>query len=145
MKKFTILALALLVWAVAGGALAGGQSALINTNWAGALTFIDVNGNMISDNATLTFTDETGDFLAGTLSCTTGSVCGKLPLPATPVAFSCIRAGDALQMAFVEGHMFAAIYKGHPVKKGNRPPPQMWIQGSNFQDGDMFRGTLTKQ
>ena len=144
MRKFAVLGIALLVLAVAASALAGGPSALKDTTWVGALTFVHPNdGSTAIDNATLTFTAEDGEFLAGTLSCKTAP-CEVLPETPT-IAFSCIRMGDVLQMTAVGYSMSAVIFKGHPVKKGNRHPQHMLIQGSNFLDGDMFRGTLTKQ
>jgi hypothetical protein len=142
MRKLAVLGMALLFWAVAASALAGGPLALKDTTWVGALTFVDPNdGSIATDNATLTFTDEDGEFLAGTLSCKTAP-CDILP---NSVSFSCIRMGNVLEMTAVGYSMSAAMFKGHPVKKGNRHPLQMLIQGSNFQNGDMFRGTLTKQ
>ena len=148
MRKVAVLGIALLFWAVAASALAGGPLALKDTTWVGALTFVHPNdGSTVTDNATLTFTAEDGEFLAGTLACKTAPTvpCQVLPDPLTPISFSCIRMGNVLEMTAVGYSMSAVIFKGHPVKKGNRHPQQMLIQGSNFQDGDMFRGTLTKQ
>jgi hypothetical protein len=142
MRKFAVIGIALVFWAVAASALAGGPLALKDTTWVGALTFVHPNdGSTATDNATLTFTVEDGEFLAGTLSCKT-TPCEVLP---TPVSFSCIRMGNMLEMTAVGYSVSAAMFKGHPVKKENRRPQQMLIQGGNFLDGDMFRGTLTKQ
>ena len=145
MRKLALFGIALLVWAVAASALAGGPSALKDTTWVGALTFVHpLDGSTVTDNATLTFIAEDGEFLAGTLSCKTAP-CEVLIDASASIAFSCVRMGDVLQMTAVGYSMSAAIFNGHPVRKGNRHPQQMLIQGSNSQDGDMFRGTLTKQ
>ena len=142
MRKVAVLGIALLFWAVAASALAGGPLALKDTTWAGALTFVHPNdGSTATDNATLTFTAEDGEFLAGTLACKT-TQCETLT---PPIYFSCIKMGNVLEMAAIGYSMSAAIFNGHPVRKGNRHPQQMLIQGSNSQDGIMFRGTLTKQ
>ena len=90
MRKVAVLGIALLFWAVAASALAGGPLALKDTTWVGALTFVHPNdGSTVTDNATLTFTAEDGEFLAGTLSCKTAP-CEVLPETPTVISFSCI-------------------------------------------------------
>ena len=142
MRKATILSITLLVWVLAASAMAAGPPALKGT-WVGTLTFVHADGSSITtDNSTLTFIEENGDFLSGTLACTT-TPCVTLLDESIP--FSCIRNGDSLQMT-AEGYLMSAmIFQGHIPKKGTPPPPNVMIQGNNFQDGDTFRGTLTKR
>jgi hypothetical protein len=138
-KTATFIGVGLLFLVVAAAALAAGPSALLGPPWTGEITTVTrtVDGNVttISDNATLIFTDESGDYLAGTLT---------IKSPPAVLAFTCIRNGRSLQMTAPDTLMAAEIFLGHPVKKGARPPQNMAIQGRNVADGTMFEGTLTK-
>jgi hypothetical protein len=140
-KIATIFSVALLVLVAAASAFAGNSPALLNTVWTGELTVARAESDNVTietDNATLIFTGQKGDFFAGTLT---------LKSPTAPelvLKVTCMRDGRSLVMA-APGHLMAAeIFLGHPVKRGARPPQNMVIQGRSVADGAMFEGTLTK-
>jgi hypothetical protein len=137
-KIATIFSVGLLVLAVVASAFASGSPALLNTVWTGEMTIAraeDDNVTIATDNATLTFTGQKGDFFAGTLAFKNSLV---------ELKFTCLRDGRSLVMAATDHLMAAEIFLGHPVKRGTRPPQNMVIQGRSVADGKMFEGTLTK-
>jgi hypothetical protein len=114
-----------------------GPAGLLNTNWVGILTVVDADGNITSDNstkATLTFTDENGELLAG-----------KVSSPSLSFSFACLRDGRSLQMTGPNYLMSGEIFKGRYHKKGTLPTQTMTIQGSGLAEGIMFQGVLTQQ
>ncbi len=138
MKKIaTIVGAGLLVWLLTANALGDSHSAFLNTTWVGAITFVDSDGNIVTDNSTLRFTNESGDFLAAAFSAEGFSD--------SPVLFSCIRNGETFLMTAKGYLMLAGIYKERPSKKGSEPVQTMTIHGSSIIDGSMFQGTLIKE
>lgn len=146
MKRTTLfVTLALMVWLMTAGVSAAGSSALVDTKWAGPLSFVSAGATEITtDNATISFTFEEGEFLAGTLVFTddeTGVAGDAIP-------FSCIRNGESLTIT-ADGYYLisAAVSKGRCSKRGTPPPQVMTIQGSNAGETGsyMFKGTLKKQ
>ena len=139
-KTVTVVSTALLAMLLVGGAVAAGPSSLLNTTWTGVVTIVarsaDGNVTLTPDNATLVFTGENGEFLAGTLDRT---------LDSTSVDFTCVRDGRSLHMTAKGYLMFGEIFMGHPVKRGARPPQNMLIQGNDLTEGNMFQGILKKQ
>jgi hypothetical protein len=67
-KAKTVLTIGLLVALLATSSFAASSETLLLTAWQGPLTFIYPDGTTATDNATLTFFSETGDFSAATLS-----------------------------------------------------------------------------
>jgi hypothetical protein len=120
----------------AGNALAKhSRSALVDTEWTGDITAVDVNGNTtVLTGASLKFVTESDDFrfLSGTLS--------------TPaISFSAIRHGDELILGAVGYIISADIDKHHGGHHRRNNPDTLKIRGSNVTDGSTFVGTLTKQ
>jgi len=140
-RTATILGIGLLVLLMAGSALATNPSSLKDTTWTGLLTFIvSIDGKLVTstDNATLVFTGEDGDYLVGTINFEdTPSV--------SDVTFTCIKEGRALLMTAPDYLMSGFIFPGHPIKKGARPPLHMAIQGRSVANGTMFEGTLIRK
>jgi hypothetical protein len=147
MKRATILSIVLLIFAVTTPAFAAGPTpgpnALKDTTWIGVLTFVNTDGETVEDNGTLTFTAESGNFLAGKLECKT-SPCVFLP-PDPGILFSCIRNGNDLQMTANGYSMSAAFFVTPAPKKANPPRKILTIQGSDISNGNMFQGALKKQ
>jgi hypothetical protein len=137
-KTVAILGICLLVLVSSAGIAGAARFALLNTEWTGVLTTVTrlADGNVTTspDNATLTFTGEDGDFLAGAI---TGKNSNFKDL-----TFTGIRDGRSLRLTAEGTLMTAEIFPGHPVKKGVRPPQNMVIQGSCVGNGTMFEGTL---
>jgi hypothetical protein len=141
MKKTAfVLGICLLVLVSLASAVAAARSVLLHTEWTGVLTVVartgDGNVTISPDNATLTFTGEKDDFLAGKI---VGTITGK------NLVFTGIKDGRSLHLTAADTLMSAEIFPGHPVKKGGRPPQIMVIQGSDVGDGTMFEGTLIKK
>lgn len=137
-RTATILGIGLLVLVATASAFAAGRSALLNSEWTGVLTIVAHadNGNVTitTEDATLIFTGENGDYLAGTIK----------GLPSV-LEFTCIKEGRALLMTAPDYLMSGFIFPGHPIKKGARPPLHMAIQGRSVANGAMFEGTLIKK
>jgi hypothetical protein len=153
MKKITILSIFLLILAVATSTFAGGVTpswkALAGTTWVGVLTFVHTDNSTSEDNATLTFSSTaTGKFLSGTIACSPNSDCADLlDLNSQPLTllFSGIKNGDELLLTADGYSMFALISIGRPAKRGKLPAQYMTVEGSHFDGGDTFLGTLSKQ
>jgi hypothetical protein len=148
MRKATSFSIVLLIFTLATVAVAGtvvpGPNALNGTTWVGVLTFVRASGITETDNATLTFTAESGNFLAGTLECKEFSTCGLLPA-APGIEFSCIRNGNELHLTATGYSLFGLLTTGPVPKKGNPPHKKMMIQGGDIELGNMFQGILIKQ
>jgi hypothetical protein len=141
-RTATLLGIGLLVLMMTGSAFAANPSSLKGTTWNGLLTIVrssdEGNVTTTSDNATIVFTGEDGDYLVGTMHIK------GLP-PESDVTFTCIREGKVLLMTAKGYLMSGMIVPGHPVKKGARPPLNLVIQGRNVDDGSMFEGVLIKK
>ena len=142
-KTAIILSVGLLVLVTVAVAFAAGATGLLNTKWTGVLTIVTGptgDGNVTTltcDNATLTFTGQDGEFLAGTLE-------NKCLAKAFKLDFTGIKDGRSLYLTAKDYLMSAEIFMGRPIKKGGRPHQNMMIRGSNVGDGTMFEGNLIK-
>lgn len=134
-KNAVIWGLGLLVWLLATCAFAG-LPGLQETTWLGPITIVDSVGNLTSDNATLKIINDTGDFIAGTLTGTITSL---------SVSFGGLKDGRSLKMTGVDYLMAGEIFKGRNHKKGTVPTQTMMIEGSGLAEGIMFQGVLTQQ
>ena len=138
MRRTTIiLGIGLLVCMLVTSAFAVGPNAsLKGSKWVGVLTFIypdDGNITLTTDNSTLTFISEKGEFLGGTLSSPSLGV----------LIFTCVRDGKAFQMT-ADGYLMSAQVLSAPYSR-NRFHQVMTILGSSFADGTMFQGSLIRQ
>jgi hypothetical protein len=143
-KTCTVFSVVLLVLLMAASAFAAKPFALKDTTWTGELTFVagviknddNVTLSLAEDNATLAFTDENGDFLAGTIK--------AFKQPGLDLVFTAIRDGRSLHLT-APGYLISAeIFMGPPTRKGVRPPKNIAIQGTAVDKGSLFLGTLTR-
>jgi hypothetical protein len=133
-KALSLISICLMVIFVAADAFAQSPSqTLLNSTWKGDLTILHVDGTTTTLAAsTLTFATKNGNFLSGTISD-----------PA--VEFSAISGFDfAIFMTAPNYKISAEIRRGFR-RHGIQGVDTMQIQGSNFTDGSMFVGTLTRQ
>lgn len=134
-KNVVMCGLGLFVWLLAACAFAG-PPGLQQTTWFGPITIVDADGNLTSDNATVMFSKDTGEFIAGTLTGTITSL---------SVSFGGLREGRSLKMTGVDYLMAGEIFKGRSHSKHTPPTQTLTIQGSGLADGIMFQGVLTQQ
>lgn len=137
-KAICVTAVCLIALFLSGIAIAqhGWFFSLANTTWKGDLTVINVDGSTaVITGSTLIFATQTGDFITGTIS-----------EPA--IAFSAIKEDfeRSIHMTAANFKVTAEIVRGFRFRHHwNQSPDSMSIVGSNFADGSMFTGTLTRQ
>lgn len=112
---------------------------LLNTSWTGNLTVINIDGSTtVLTGAVLTFTAQNGRFLSGALTqpaIVFSAVKEGFEREITMTAPNCRISADITGGGFHHEHDFDRSYTGQNMR----------IQGSNFADGSMFIGTLTRQ
>ncbi len=138
-KAICVTALCLVALFLGGNATAqhGWFDSLANTTWKGDLTVINVDGStMVLNGSILVFATQTADFITGTIS-------GPM------IAFSAIKEdfGRSIHMTAPNYKISAEIVRGYRFRHWDmgRSQDAITLVGSNFADGSMFTGTLTRQ
>jgi hypothetical protein len=108
---------------------------LEGTTWTGDLTVVQAGGTVSNKtDFSLSFTADDSKFVGGTITDFGGS-------------FSGIKGGLGCYVEITATNLkiSAVIVKGHKPRRGTPTPDKMVVQGSDYSDGSMFAGTLTKQ